>query len=114
MMSVVLQNLLANAWKFTRSRPSARIEFGSSPDGAYYVRDNGVGFDSTQKAKLFRPFERLHRTDEFEGTGIGLATVARIVRHHGGRAWAEGSIGKGSTFWFTLSPVAESASQPAA
>ena len=106
MMSVVLQNLLANAWKFTRSRPLARIEFGCH-EGCYFVRDNGVGFDSTQKAKLFRPFERLHRTDEFEGTGIGLATVARIVRHHGGRTWAEGSIHKGSTFWFTLGAATE-------
>jgi len=102
MMSLVLQNLLSNAWKFTRSTARARIVFGRSETGAYFVRDNGVGFDSSQKAKLFRPFERLHRTDEFEGTGIGLATVDRIVRHHGGTAWAEGSIGKGSTFWFTL------------
>ncbi|HXC52202.1 MAG TPA: PAS domain S-box protein [Candidatus Limnocylindrales bacterium] len=102
MMSVMLQNLLANAWKFTRSRAHARIEFGRTGGGDYFVRDNGVGFDAAQKSKLFRPFERLHRTDEFEGTGIGLATVARIVRHHGGHAWAEGSIGKGATFWFTL------------
>jgi PAS domain S-box-containing protein len=104
MVSVVLQNLLSNAWKFTRSSPTARIAFGRNSRGEYFVRDNGVGFDPAQKSKLFRPFERLHRTDEFEGTGIGLATVDRIVRHHGGRVWAEGSIGKGSTFWFTLSP----------
>jgi PAS domain S-box-containing protein len=104
MIQVVMQNLLSNAWKFTRSTPNARIAFGRSARGEYFVRDNGVGFDSSQKAKLFRPFERLHRTDEFEGTGIGLATVDRIVRHHGGRVWAEGSIGKGSTFWFTLAP----------
>ena len=114
MVSIVLQNLLANAWKFTRSRPQARIEFGRADDGAYFVRDNGVGFDAAQKAKLFRPFERLHRTDEFEGTGIGLATVARIVRRHGGRAWAEGSIGKGSTFWFTLTPGTDSSAHSAA
>lgn len=102
MMSLVLQNLLSNAWKFTSSTPRARISFGRRRDGAYFVSDNGVGFDSTQKARLFRPFERLHGTDEFEGTGIGLATVDRIIRHHGGRTWAEGSIGKGSTFFFTL------------
>jgi PAS domain S-box-containing protein len=102
MVSVVLQNLLSNAWKFTRTSAQARIAFGRNRRGEYFVRDNGVGFDSSQKAKLFRPFERLHRTDEFEGTGIGLATVDRIVRHHGGKVWAEGSIGKGSTFWFTL------------
>jgi len=105
MMSLVLQNLLSNAWKFTRSTARARIAFGRTDFGACFVRDNGVGFDGTQKSKLFRPFERLHRTDEFEGTGIGLATVERIVRHHGGRVWAEGAIGKGSTFWFTLAPA---------
>ncbi|MFN2426612.1 MAG: ATP-binding protein [Candidatus Binatia bacterium] len=105
MMSLVLQNLLSNAWKFTRSTTRAQIAFGRTSLGAYFVRDNGVGFDASQKAKLFRPFERLHRTDEFEGTGIGLATVDRIVRHHGGRVWAEGSIGRGSTFWFTLAPA---------
>ncbi len=104
MVSVVLQNLLSNAWKFTRTSSTPRIAFGRNGRGEYFVRDNGVGFDSTQKAKLFRPFERLHRTDEFEGTGIGLATVDRIVRHHGGRVWADSSIGKGSTFWFTLAP----------
>jgi PAS domain S-box-containing protein len=102
MVSVVLQNLLSNAWKFTRTSPRPRIAFGRNGRGEYFVRDNGVGFDSSQKAKLFRPFERLHRTDEFEGTGIGLATVDRIIRGHGGKVWAEGSIGKGSTFWFTL------------
>ncbi len=104
MVSLVLQNLLSNAWKFTRSSPRARIAFGQARNGAYFVRDNGVGFDASQSTKLFRPFERLHRDDEFEGTGIGLATVGRAVRHHGGRVWAEGSIGKGATFWFTLGP----------
>jgi PAS domain S-box-containing protein len=104
MVSVVLQNLLSNAWKFTRTSSNPRIAFGRNGRGEYFVRDNGVGFDPSQKSKLFRPFERLHRTDEFEGTGIGLATVDRIVRHHGGRVWADGSIGKGSTFWFTLAP----------
>jgi len=102
MMSLVLQNLLANAWKFTRSTPQGLIEFGRNATGAFYVRDNGVGFDSSQAFRLFRPFERLHPSDEFEGTGIGLATVARIVHRHGGRAWAEGRLNKGSTFWFTL------------
>jgi PAS domain S-box-containing protein len=112
MMSLVLQNLLSNAWKFTRGVPRGRIAFGRGSDGAYFVRDNGVGFDSTQKAKLFRPFERLHRDDEFEGTGLGLATVGRIVRHHGGRVWADGAIGKGSTFWFTLDPRESEAGWP--
>lgn len=106
MVSLVLQNLLSNAWKFTRSNPRARIAFGRARNGAFFVRDNGVGFDASQSAKLFRPFERLHRDDEFEGTGIGLATVGRAVRHHGGKVWAEGSIGKGATFWFTLGPSA--------
>ncbi|MFN2377980.1 MAG: ATP-binding protein [Candidatus Binatia bacterium] len=102
MMSLVLQNLLDNAWKFSRSTPRPRIAFGRTHQGVYFVRDNGVGFDPAQAGKLFRPFVRLHRTDEFEGTGIGLATVDRIVRHHGGRVWAEGHINKGATFWFTL------------
>jgi PAS domain S-box-containing protein len=111
MMFLVLQNLLSNAWKFTRSAEGARIVFGRDRGGAYFVRDNGVGFDDALSAKLFRPFERLHRVDEFEGTGIGLATVDRIVRHHGGKVGASSTLGKGATFWFTLGAVREVASE---
>jgi light-regulated signal transduction histidine kinase (bacteriophytochrome) len=106
LLRVVLTNMLGNAWKFTGRQPVARIEFGATQvDGtsAYYVRDNGVGFDMAYADKLFAPFQRLHARDEFPGTGVGLATVARIVRRHGGRAWAEGAVGKGATFYFTLS-----------
>lgn len=104
MIAALLQNLLDNAWKFTRTNSAAKIEVGRDPGGAFFVRDNGVGFDAAQSGKLFRPFERLHRNDEFEGKGIGLATVERIVRHHGGKVWAKGAIGEGATFWFTLAP----------
>jgi len=101
MIRILLQNLLANAWKFTRNSAHACIEVGCE-SGAFFVRDNGVGFDSSQAAKLFRPFERFHRADEFEGSGIGLATVERIVRRHGGRIWALAAVGKGSSFFFTV------------
>jgi signal transduction histidine kinase len=109
LLKVALENLLGNAWKFTARKEGARIEFGadrkpgpglSSP--VYYVRDNGAGFDQTYADKLFGAFQRLHGQDEFEGTGIGLATVARIVHRHGGRVWAEGKVGEGATFYFTL------------
>ena len=105
LIQVVLDNLLGNAWKFTQKRPQSRIEFGvMQHDGetAYFVRDNGAGFDMTYADKLFLPFQRLHAVTEFEGTGIGLATVQRIVRRHGGNAWAEGAVGQGATFYFTL------------
>lgn len=101
----VLQNLLGNALKFTSSRPKALIEFGRTTLGgksAYYVRDNGVGFDMAHAGKLFQPFERLHATTEYAGTGIGLATVARIIHRHGGRVWAEGKQDAGATFFFSL------------
>jgi signal transduction histidine kinase len=100
LLRAVLENLMANAWKFTRNRSEARIEFGIH-DGAYYVRDNGAGFDPSHAAKMFRPFQRLHSSREFEGTGIGLATVQKIIERHGGRAWAEGEVEKGATIYFT-------------
>jgi two-component system sensor histidine kinase/response regulator len=101
----VLQNLLGNAWKFTSNRPEARVEVGKSiRDGvlAFFVRDNGAGFDMTYADRLFGAFQRLHAATEFEGHGIGLATVSRIVRRHGGRIWAEGQTGVGAPFYFTL------------
>lgn len=100
-----LENLLHNAWKFSSGEPCARIEFGvsaSEGDTIYYVRDNGVGFDMIYAHKLFRPFQRLHGMTEFVGTGVGLASVQRIVARHGGRIWAEAEPGKGATFFFTL------------
>jgi PAS domain S-box-containing protein len=106
LLRIVLENLLDNAWKFSSRTPGARIEFGMAEAGgkrAYFVRDNGAGFDPAYADKLFKPFQRLHQPDEFAGTGIGLATVQRIVQRHGGRVWAEGAPGNGATFWFTLS-----------
>ncbi len=105
LLRIVLENLLGNAWKFTGARERARVEFGAVPhDGttAYYVRDNGVGFDMAYAGKLFGAFQRLHAVTEFPGTGIGLATVQRIVHRHGGRVWAEGAVDEGATFYFTL------------
>lgn len=106
LLRVVVENLLANAWKFTsKNEDGARIEFGSTSKGgstAYYVRDDGAGFEMAYAEKLFGAFQRLHTEDEFEGTGVGLATVARIVRRHGGEVWAEGEPGKGAIFYFTL------------
>jgi PAS domain S-box-containing protein len=105
LLRLVLENLLGNAWKFTSKQPKARIEFGVTQyDGkpAYYVRDDGVGFDMAHVGKLFAPFQRLHSADEFSGTGIGLATVQRIIKRHGGRVWAEGAVERGATFYFTL------------
>jgi light-regulated signal transduction histidine kinase (bacteriophytochrome) len=97
--------LIGNAWKFTRNTPSPRIEVGRLEDGEFFVRDNGAGFDMAYQNKLFGAFQRLHSTDEYEGTGIGLATVARIVHRHGGSIRAEGAVGAGATFYFTLPPV---------
>lgn len=105
LMDVVLTNLLGNAWKFTGRRERSRIEFatrsGEIPR-VYFIRDDGVGFDEAYVDKLFGVFQRLHTTQEFEGTGIGLATVQRIVRRHGGRIWAKSEVDRGATFYFTL------------
>jgi PAS domain S-box-containing protein len=106
-LRILLQNLLTNAWKFTRKSDAARIEIGRDENGerpAFFVRDNGAGFDMRYANKLFAPFQRLHSPEEFEGTGIGLATVDRIVRRHGGEVWAYGEVGKGATVYFTLPP----------
>jgi signal transduction histidine kinase len=111
LLRAALENLLGNAWKFTAKRSDARIEVGcESVDGvsAYFVRDNGAGFDMTHVGNLFAPFRRLHSAEDFDGTGIGLATVQRIIRRHGGRIWAEGAENEGATFRFTLSSAAKS------
>jgi PAS domain S-box-containing protein len=105
LLRALLENLFNNAWKFTRNTANARIEVGEQRQEdhlIYFVRDNGVGFDMKYADKLFTAFQRLHGTDEFEGSGIGLATVERIVHRHGGRVWAEGSVMRGATFYFTL------------
>ena len=103
LLKIALENLLGNAFKFTEKQPRPTVEFGAAGDRpTYYVRDNGVGFDMAYAAKLFGAFQRLHGAEDFEGTGIGLATVQRIVARHGGRVWAEGEVGKGAAFFFTL------------
>jgi len=119
LLAIALENLLSNAFKFTsKKRGIATIEFGAISLGgggaeegeeaegesalAYYVKDNGVGFEMAYASKLFGPFQRLHGGEDFEGTGVGLATVARIVHRHGGRVWAVGELGEGATFFFTL------------
>ncbi len=105
LLQIVLENLLSNAWKFTANHLRARIEFGvteHSGERAYFVRDDGAGFDMAYADKLFGAFQRLHGVKEFEGSGIGLATVRRIVHRHGGRVWAEGAVEQGATFYFTL------------
>jgi len=104
---VLLQNLLGNAWKFTRNAPHPRITFARDHGeafltGVFLVRDNGAGFDMRYAKTLFGAFQRMHTTSEFEGTGVGLATVYRIVTRHGGQVWAEAAVGEGATFRFTL------------
>jgi signal transduction histidine kinase len=106
LIGTVLQNLLDNAWKYSSHRDDALIEFATMSVGdapvCYYVRDNGAGFDAAYVDKLFTPFQRLHKPGEFPGTGIGLASLRQIVERHGGHVWAEGAVGKGATFYFTL------------
>jgi two-component system sensor histidine kinase/response regulator len=105
LLRIALDNLLENAWKFSARQPEARIEFGVTHlpgEPAYFIRDNGAGFDMSYAGRLFTPFQRLHLSSEFPGTGVGLATVQRIIYRHGGRIWAEGGVGQGATFHFTL------------
>lgn len=116
LLKIALENLLGNAWKYTRKKTNARIEFGlsdstveisnlphlSSNTVVYFIRDNGAGFDSSYADKLFNPFQRLHTANEFEGTGIGLSTVQRIVHRHNGQIWANGAVEQGATFYFVI------------
>jgi light-regulated signal transduction histidine kinase (bacteriophytochrome) len=105
LLDVALRNQLGNAWKFTTGTADAEVAVGveeSDGERRFFVRDNGAGFEQQYADKLFAPFQRLHGDNEFPGTGIGLATVQRIVRRHGGRVWAEGATGKGATVWFTI------------
>jgi light-regulated signal transduction histidine kinase (bacteriophytochrome) len=103
LLRIVMENLIGNAWKFTSKVEDPAIEVGRTEgEGAIYVRDNGVGFDMNYAAKLFSAFQRLHTDSEFPGTGIGLATVRRIISRHQGRVWAESSPGEGTTFYFAL------------
>jgi PAS domain S-box-containing protein len=107
LLRVVMENLIGNAWKYTGKTADACIAFGSlQQDGetVFFVRDNGAGFDMAYADKLFLPFQRLHKTNEFAGTGIGLATVQRIIHRHGGQVWAQSEVGKGATVYFTLGP----------
>ena len=107
LLRIVLANLIQNAWKFSSRMPTTRIQIGKSiREGAmiYFVRDNGAGFDQSYAAKLFKVFQRLHSASEYEGSGIGLATVERIIRRHGGHVWAEAKLNEGASFYFTLHP----------
>jgi len=106
LVTIALENLLSNAWKFTSKRPRAEIVIDREADGVFTVRDNGAGFDMAHSERLFEPFQRLHGTAEFAGTGIGLAIVRRIIERHGGRVWAQGVVDAGATVRFTLEPGA--------
>jgi light-regulated signal transduction histidine kinase (bacteriophytochrome) len=110
LVRTLLRSLLENAWKYSAGRQSARIEVGRAGPGLFVVRDNGAGFDMTYADQLFKPFARLHRQDEFPGTGVGLATADRIVRRHGGRIRGEGRVGEGAAFYFSLGPQSEARS----
>jgi light-regulated signal transduction histidine kinase (bacteriophytochrome) len=110
LLRVVMENLLGNAWKYTSKHSGAHIEFGVKEKGkekTFFVRDDGAGFEMQYVGKLFGAFQRLHKETEFSGTGVGLATVHRIILRHGGKVWAEGEPEKGSTFSFTLPPSAD-------
>jgi signal transduction histidine kinase len=105
LLRIMLENLLGNAWKYTARVQKPSIEFGSTVQEhqtVYYLKDNGVGFDMRYVDKLFHAFQRLHNSQDYEGTGIGLATVQRVVQRHGGKIWAHSEPGKGSSFYFTL------------
>jgi light-regulated signal transduction histidine kinase (bacteriophytochrome) len=116
MMRFVFTNLISNACKFTPKGEAPRVEIGGNPGSneiAYFVRDNGIGFDMRFAEKLFKVFERLHASDGYEGSGVGLAIVARMVRRHGGRCWAQGAVGKGATFYFTVANMGAEDARPA-
>lgn len=107
LVAILFENLFSNAWKFTSKQPKAKIEFGSFLDAdkknpVFYVRDDGAGFESENAPNLFDAFQRFHNFGEFEGHGIGLATVKRVVDRHGGKIWAESKVSQGATFFFTL------------
>jgi light-regulated signal transduction histidine kinase (bacteriophytochrome) len=113
LLKIAMENLLGNAFKYTSGHEHARIEFGCekrSTGLVYFVRDDGAGFDANKAGRLFKPFQRLHSVAEFPGTGIGLATVQRIVQRHGGDIWAESQVNNGATFYFTLAPQPRNAS----
>ena len=109
-----MDNLIGNAWKFTSGRSDAHIEIGGKQEDdkvVYYVRDNGAGFDMAYANKLFGAFQRLHDVEEYQGTGIGLATVQRVINKHGGKIWAEAEVDKGATFYFSLEETGDASKE---